>query len=79
MKYTKWSDWLETPEGQQLFPSPASFAWYVRSHRQEMIEAGVLVKFRNSWHVDADRLPEWIADFSREHTRCQYVTKGLSA
>lgn len=78
MKYTKWSDWLETPEGKQMFPSQASFAWFVRSHRDAMVLAGVLVKFRNSWHVDGGRLPEWIAEFCHEQTRCLYTNEATS-
>lgn len=76
MQYTKWSDWLETPDGKDLFPSRASLSWFLRLHRQDMILAGVLIKFRNSWHLDAERFPQWISDYSRDRTRRIYIEEG---
>ena len=34
-----------------LFPSPTSFKWYVRQHRDELIKRGAIVKVCGRTHV----------------------------
>ena len=42
---------LESPEGKKLFTSKHSGDWFIRTHSQELIEAGVLVKLMGKFHI----------------------------
>jgi hypothetical protein len=44
------SEFLETPEGKSLFGSVNAVDWFERTHRKALVEAGVLIKVRGSWH-----------------------------
>ena len=44
------SAFLETPEGKSLFGSVNAVDWFERINRKALIEAGVLIKVRGSWH-----------------------------
>ena len=44
------SEFLETPEGKSLFGSVNAVDWFERINRKALIEAGVLIKVRGSWH-----------------------------
>lgn len=78
MKYTKWTDWQETPEGQALFPSKSSLAWYIRLHRDELIQDGVMFKLRNVWQIDSSRFEDWVVAEGLRNTTSQYLNAGRS-
>ena len=44
------SEFLETPEGKSLFGSANAGDWFERITRKALVEAGVLIKVRGSWH-----------------------------
>ena len=44
------SEFLETPEGKSLFGSANAVDWFERINRKALVEAGVLIKVRGSWH-----------------------------
>ena len=44
------SEFLETPEGKSLFGSVNAVDWFERINRKALVEAGVLIKVRGSWH-----------------------------
>jgi len=73
MSFTRWNEWVETPEGRKLFPSPASLAWYMRMHREALIRDGVMFKLRNVWQIDGEKLANWVVEESRQRTAAQYL------
>lgn len=73
MSYTRWNEWVETPEGRKLFPSKASLAWYMRIHREGLIRDGVIFKLRNVWQIDDGKFPNWVVEESRQRTAAQYL------
>lgn len=46
-----WREFHETPDGQRLFPGLESLRWFLREHRESLIQARVLCKVRGQWHV----------------------------
>lgn len=44
-------DFQNSPEGHRLFKNKYSGDWFIRTHSQELIEAGVLVKLLGKFHV----------------------------
>jgi hypothetical protein len=44
------SEFLETPEGKRLFGTPNAIDWFERVNRKALVESGVLIKVRGSWH-----------------------------
>ena len=44
-------DFQDSPEGQRLFKNKYSGDWFIRTHSQELIEAGVLVKLLGKFHI----------------------------
>lgn len=46
-----WRDFLNTPDGKRLFPSLESLRWFIREHRDTLIEAGAIIKIRGQWHL----------------------------
>lgn len=44
------SDFLDTPEGKSLFGSLNGLDWFERTNRKALVDAGVLIKVRGSWH-----------------------------
>lgn len=53
-----WRDFHETEDGKRLFPGLESLRWFLREHRDSLIQARVLLKVRGQWHVirpDFDR------------------------
>ena len=44
-------DFLDSPEGHRLFKNKYSGDWFIRTHSQELIEAGVLVKLMGKFHI----------------------------
>lgn len=75
MKYTKWTEWLKSPEGEELFPSQASLAWYMRIHRNALIRDGLIIKLRNIWQIDGERFPNWVVGEGIRKTAGQYLNE----
>ena len=53
-----WRDFHETEDGKRLFPGLESLRWFLREHRDSLIQARVMLKVRGQWHVirpDFDR------------------------
>lgn len=44
------SEFLETPEGKRLFGTLNAIDWFERVNRKALVESGVLIKVRGSWH-----------------------------
>jgi len=44
------SDFLETPEGKCLFGSENAINWFERTHKEELVNSGALIKVRGSWY-----------------------------
>ena len=44
------SEFLETPEGKRLFGTTNAIDWFERVNRKLLVESGVLIKVRGSWH-----------------------------
>lgn len=44
------SEFLNTPEGKSLFGSANAVDWFERINRKTLVNAGVLIKVRGSWH-----------------------------
>ena len=55
-------DFLDSPDGHRLFKNKYSGDWFIRTHAQELIAAGVLVKLMGKFHiVQPDFLPTLIS------------------
>lgn len=46
-----WRDFQKSPDGARLFPGLESLRWFIREHRDDLIQAGVMVKIRGQWHM----------------------------
>lgn len=44
------TEFLDTPEGKSLFGSRNALDWFERINRKKLVNAGVLIKVRGSWH-----------------------------
>ena len=44
------SDFLNTPEGKNLFGSENALNWFERIHKQTLVDSGALIKVRGSWY-----------------------------
>lgn len=44
------SEFLATPEGKSLFGTTNAIDWFERVNRKILVESGVLIKVRGSWH-----------------------------
>ena len=52
-------------EREQLFPSPGSFAWYTRQHRQQLESAGALIRVGGRLFVHQDRFDAFVLNGNR--------------
>jgi len=60
-KIEPFKSFLESADGQQLFTNKHSGDWFIRTHAQELIKAGVLVKLLGRFHIiQPDFLPALI-------------------
>lgn len=46
-----WREFHSTEDGSRLFPGLESLRWFLREHRDSLIQARVLLKIRGQWHV----------------------------
>ena len=44
------TEFLATPEGKSIFGTQNAIDWFERVHRKALVDAGVLIKVRGSWH-----------------------------
>ena len=40
--FKRWSEWLRE-EGGEVLHSPGAFQWFVRSHRERLVDSGQLI------------------------------------
>ena len=41
--FKPWPEWLMAGEGGAVFRSPGSINWFIRKHRQRLVESGQLI------------------------------------
>ncbi len=61
-------DFLNSPEGKRLFTNKHSGDWFIRTHRNELIKAGVLVKFLGRLHIIRPIFETALINLIREKT-----------
>lgn len=47
-----------------LFPTASSLAWYLRTHKGDLVQAGAMLMHRGIWHVDAERFDQAVRDIA---------------
>ena len=62
-------DFLDSPEGHRLFKNKYSGDWFIRTHSQELIEAGVLVKLLGKFHIVQPDFVPTLIQLLQEKTR----------
>lgn len=62
-------DFLDSPEGQRLFKNKHSGDWFIRTHAQELIATGVLVKLLGKFHIVQPDFVPTLIQLLQEKTR----------
>ena len=62
-------DYLDSPEGHRLFKNKYSGDLFIRTHSQELIEAGVLVKLLGKFHIVQPDFVPTLIQLLQEKTR----------
>ena len=60
---------------RNVFPSPNSGQWFVRQHKDELIEAGALLRLNNRFHADENKFDEAVVEIG---TKAAKRTKGAA-
>lgn len=45
-----------------VFRSPAALEWFVRQHRQALIECGALLMLRGQWHANEQQFDAFVME-----------------
>jgi len=51
---------------ERIFYSDNSLHWYMRSHRDELVAAGALLKIRGVWFIHEPRFDDFVLTGGRE-------------
>jgi hypothetical protein len=68
-------DFLDSPEGHRLFKNKYSGDWFIRTHSQELIEAGVLVKLLGKFHVVQPDFVPTLIQLLQDKTRRESISR----
>jgi hypothetical protein len=52
-------------ERTRIFPSDGSFEWYSRTHREQLVEAGAMIRVGGKWFVHAPRFDAFVLNGGR--------------
>lgn len=61
-----WRDFQQTADGKRLFPSLESLRWFIRENRDQLVQAGALIKIRGQWHVVRPEFDAAVVDTLRK-------------
>lgn len=53
----------------RLFPSDGAVEWYVRNHKDQLVNCGAMLKVRGSWHVHAERFDQAVLDIAQASSK----------
>ncbi|OXL16277.1 hypothetical protein [Polynucleobacter cosmopolitanus] len=68
-------DFLDSPEGHRLFKNKYSGDWFIRTHAQELIAAGVLVKLMGRFHIVQPDFVPTLIELLQEKTKRSFSVK----
>ena len=58
---------------QRFFPSEYSLQWYVRQHKQGLVQAGALLLHAGRWFADAERFDAFVIEAGSKAAQAQVV------
>ncbi len=61
-----WRDFQQTADGKRLFPGLESLRWFIRENRDQLVQAGALIKIRGQWHVVRPEFDAAVVDTLRK-------------
>ena len=79
VRMVPFTDWLETPEGKELYPTKSAGDWDIRHNTLAFVEAGGLIKHRGRWHVVPGVFEESVMRVAHANTLKDIVKPAMAA